>query len=78
MHLSLLLISLLAIPLGLSDSDIKEQASPEFALLLNLAQSVGLPYFVLAATSPLLQSWQSQSLNSKVYKLYSYSNIGSF
>jgi len=77
-HLSLLLVSLLALPLGLSDSDIKEQASPELALLLKLAMSVGLPYFVLAATSPLLQSWQSQSLNSKVYKLYSYSNIGSF
>src|SRR5258708_1538640 len=35
--------------------------SPPIAILLVLASSVGLPYFVLATTSPLLQSWYAGS-----------------
>jgi hypothetical protein len=46
-----------------------------FALLL---VSVGLPYFVLSTTSPLLQHWQAGRLPAdKVYRLYAFSNVGS-
>jgi len=41
-----------------------------------LTVSVGLPYFVLASTSPLLQSWYGRS-RSGVYRLYAVSNLGS-
>ena len=77
-HIVLLLISLITLPLTLSTSEVSQHSTPELSVLLRLALSIGLPFFVLAATSPLLQSWQSNVLNKRVYKLYSYSNIGSF
>jgi spermidine synthase len=43
--------------------------------------SVGLPFFVLAATAPLLQSWFARSGHPEAanpYKLYVASNLGSF
>ena len=46
-----------------------------FALLI---VSVGLPYFILAANSPLMQAWFSRNFPNKSYaRLYSLSNLGS-
>ncbi|XXF77293.1 fused MFS/spermidine synthase [Myxococcaceae bacterium GXIMD 01537] len=47
-------------------------------LLLMLAATVGLPFFVLSTTGPLLQSWFSRA-NPGVspYRLYALSNVGS-
>lgn len=43
-----------------------------------LAVCVGLPYFALSATGPLLQRWYSLALPTKSpYRLYALSNIGS-
>ncbi|MDO8280894.1 MAG: fused MFS/spermidine synthase [Burkholderiaceae bacterium] len=46
-----------------------------------LLATVGLPYFSLAATSPLLQRWLSHTLPSAaqpgVYRLFAWSNAGS-
>ena len=51
---------------------------PVLRILFLLAISVGLPYFVLSTTSPLLQSWFSRSFPGKSpYRLYTLSNIGS-
>jgi SAM-dependent methyltransferase len=60
---------------------------PIARLLLTLLLSVGLPYFALATTGPLLQSWASrlrsrQAAQAKVstgsvYRLYAVSNAGS-
>lgn len=47
-------------------------------ILLTLAVAIGLPYFALSATGPLVQRWLTFSDNNKVpYRLYSLSNIGS-
>ncbi|MBN8579906.1 MAG: fused MFS/spermidine synthase [Anaerolineae bacterium] len=49
---------------------------PQLFLLLTV--SVGLPYFVLAANSPLMQAWFSALFPKSSYaRLYSLSNIGS-
>jgi hypothetical protein len=53
-------------------------AFPILRLLLVLGVSVGLPYFVLSATAPLLQSWfASIHPDASVYRLYALSNLGS-
>jgi spermidine synthase len=53
-------------------------AEPIGRILLVLAVSVGLPYFVLSATGPLLQHWFSQTEPGRSpYRLYALSNLGS-
>ena len=40
--------------------------------------SIGLPYFVLSATGPLLQAWFARAFPGRIpYRLYALSNIGS-
>lgn len=47
-------------------------------ILMLLSVSVGLPYLVLATTSPLLQAWFSRTRPGvSPYRLYTLSNIGS-
>jgi spermidine synthase len=51
---------------------------PVLRILLLLLVAVGLPYFVLATTSPLMQAWFSRSAPGvSPYRLYSLSNVGS-
>lgn len=51
---------------------------PAFRILLLLAASVGLPYFVLSSTSPLVQVWFTRTTNgASPWRLYALSNIGS-
>src|SRR6202051_916842 len=46
-----------------------------FALLL---VSIGLPFFILSTTGPLLQAWYAQShRGASPYRLYALSNVGS-
>jgi hypothetical protein len=55
-----------------------ETGNPTWRILGTLATSVGLPYFALAATSPLLQAWFSATRPGKSpYRLYAVSNAGS-
>ena len=52
--------------------------SPTIYLLWMLAAHVGLPYFVLSSTGPLVQAWLSYHEESDhVYRLYALSNAGS-
>jgi hypothetical protein len=54
-------------------------ASPILHIILILGRSVGLPYFVLSTTGPLLQSWYAKSkLEGSPYWMYALSNMGSF
>jgi hypothetical protein len=46
-------------------------------ILLLLTVSVGLPYFVLSSTGPLLQAWFARTHEVSPYRLYSLSNVGS-
>jgi hypothetical protein len=51
---------------------------PTWRILLLLAASVGLPYFVLSSTSPLVQVWFTRSSGgSSPWRLYALSNVGS-
>jgi hypothetical protein len=55
-----------------------EVTHPALRILLVLLVTTGLPFFALAATSPLLQSWITARRPSKeVYRLYALSNAGS-
>ena len=51
---------------------------PIWRILLLLTATVGLPYFVLSATGPLMQQWFGQT-NPRLspYRLYALSNAGS-
>lgn len=55
-----------------------EQASPLAQILLLLGLTVGLPYFALSATGPLLQKWFGESFPERSpYRLFALSNFGS-
>jgi hypothetical protein len=52
--------------------------NPTMQILLLLAVAVGMPYFVLASTGPLIQQWFSRAHPGvSPYRLYALSNIGS-
>lgn len=58
-------------------SSIVESAlHPAFQVLLVLFVSIGVPYFVLSTTSPLLQQWYG-ARGEDPYHLYALSNLGS-
>jgi SAM-dependent methyltransferase len=51
---------------------------PTWNLFAVLATSVGLPYLLLSATSPLLQSWYARTLADALpYRYFALSNAGS-
>jgi hypothetical protein len=51
---------------------------PVGQILLLLVVSVGLPYFVLSSTGPLIQAWFARSFpGTAPYRLYALSNVGS-
>ncbi|MCA9060474.1 MAG: hypothetical protein KDA85_18315, partial [Planctomycetaceae bacterium] len=53
-------------------------ASPVASILLLLAACVGLPYFALSSTGPLLQKWFSRCQpDASAWRLYALSNAGS-
>jgi hypothetical protein len=53
-------------------------SNPTWQILLLLGGTVGLPYFALSATSPLVQAWFSGVCPDRSpYRLYALSNAGS-
>jgi len=79
LHLSLLAIALLLLPITPAVSwKPPDGEDPIWRILLLLTASVGLPYFVLSATGPLMQQWFSQTQPDRSpYRLYALSNAGS-
>lgn len=78
-HTGLLLVSVAALPiypsLAWKPTGTEE---PTFAILRLLALCVGLPYFLLSTTGPLLQAWYARSFKGAMpYRLYALSNAGS-
>ncbi len=56
----------------------RDPGQPVERILLLLATSVGLPYLLLSATSPLAQAWAARTHpGSRVYRLYALSNLAS-
>ncbi len=80
LHFLLLGLSLFALPLAPDAAAwiAEGEADPTWPLLALLARSVGIPYLLLAATSPLVQHWFSVQANGRSpYRLYALSNVGS-
>jgi spermidine synthase len=79
LHIALLVLSLVLLPITPSEGW-KEHVGgePNIRILLLLMATIGLPYFVLSSTGPLMQQWFSQT-NPGVspYRLYALSNVGS-
>jgi MFS family permease len=78
-HFLLLIASLFTLPIEPSDAwKPSGETSPIVHLLWLLAAHVGLPYFMLSSTGPLMQAWLSTQLDgNRVYRLYALSNVGS-
>lgn len=78
-HAIVLLLSLLA--LRVVPGERWKPAGPEhpaLRILLLLCATVGLPFFVLSTTSPLLQAWYAKTRSgARPYRFYALSNIGS-
>ena len=75
-HVTLLLVSLATLPVNPSIRWKVE--SPVLWILGLLATSIGLPYFVLSTTGPLMQAWYSRAPESRFpYRLFALSNLGS-
>jgi hypothetical protein len=79
LHVGLLALSLAFLPI-LASSDWKPQGDeqPIARILLLLLATIGLPYFLLSTTTPLLQAWHWRRFRSRVpYRLFALSNLAS-
>jgi hypothetical protein len=78
-HLSLVLASLVVLPIVPPEWLKPDGASsPTLRILLLLAVTIGLPYFVLSTTGPLVQAWTARAFPAaRVYRLYALSNAAS-
>ena len=81
LHLALVTAALLVLPIGVPEGWTPPIAgSPVPWLLLLLLVAVGLPFFVVSSTAPLLQSWLAATDHPDAgdpYFLYRASNVGS-
>ena len=78
-HGALLLLAAATLPIA-PDPSWKPTSpeDPRLHILLLLAVAVGLPYFVLSTTGPLLQAWFARAFPAaSPYRLYALSNFGS-
>ena len=79
LHIAILIAACLALPIV--PSEFWKPAGteePVSRIVLLLGATVGLPFFVLSSTGPLLQGWFSRSTKGRSpYRLYALSNVGS-
>lgn len=80
LHAVLLLLSLISLPI-IAGSGWKPggDEDPTWLILGLLAATIGLPYFLLSTTGPLLQAWFARSFPQakNVYRLFALSNAAS-
>ena len=79
LHLALLTLALAMLPIT-PDPSWKPTSGdwPALKIILLTASSVGLPYFILSSTGPLVQGWFSGThAGQSPYRLYALSNLGS-
>ena len=85
LHVGLLAASFLLLPLTPSPGwkPMGEEA-PALRVLMLLAVTIGLPFILLSATGPLMQTWlswhddEARGLAANPYRLFALSNFGSF
>ncbi|MSQ88174.1 MAG: hypothetical protein EXR32_02720 [Betaproteobacteria bacterium] len=78
-HTVLLAASLAFLPILASESwKPTPDTEPTARILLLLVMTIGLPYFLLSTTGPLVQAWFARSFPSAtVYRLFALSNLAS-
>lgn len=79
LHVALLVLALVTLPIT-PDPSWKPTNSdwPALKIILLTMSSIGLPYFILSSTGPLVQGWFSRThVGQSPYRLYSLSNLGS-
>ncbi len=79
LHVALLALSLLVLPI-MPDPSWKPEGdvNPGGRILGLLAITIGLPYFLLSTTSPLLQAWFARRFHHAIpYRLFALSNLAS-
>ena len=79
LHISLLALSLLLLPI-IPDTAWKPAGNeePTWRILGLLVVTIGLPYFLLSTTSPLMQAWFSWRYHHAApYRLFALSNLAS-
>ena len=78
-HISVLALSLATLPIIPSAAwKAQGQTNPSLTILALLTVTVGLPYFLLSSTSPLLQAWYARTHKGGMpYRLFALSNFAS-
>ena len=78
-HAVLLIVAAATLPIAPDMAWKPNGSEPPIGRILGmLTMSVGLPYFVLASNSPLLQAWlRKANPEATPYRLYALSNVGS-
>ncbi len=79
LHMALIAVALVLLPI-IPDAAWKPRGDeqPSVRILLLLTATIGLPYFLLATTSPLVQAWFSRSYpDTSPYRLFALSNLAS-
>ena len=79
LHTVLIAASLAFLPILASESwKPAPDTEPTARILLLLVMTIGLPYFLLSTTGPLVQAWFARSFPSgTVYRLFALSNLAS-
>ena len=81
LHLCLLLVALITLPVTVGEGwQPPAESNPVLWLVMLLAVSLGLPFFVIAANAPMLQMWFAHTRHpaaANPYFLYAASNLGS-
>lgn len=77
-HVSLLVLALFLLPIGPTARWQPGPGSPPaWQILEMLTATIGLPFLILSATSPLLQAWLARSGHAAPYRLFALSNFAS-
>lgn len=77
-HMALLFASVATLPVNPGGWKFSAAASPAFSILGLLTASIGLPYFVLSTTSPMMQAWYARESEARFpYLLFALSNLAS-
>ncbi len=78
LHGIITVFSLITIPVALSGNmQPPTEGNPTIWIFSTLATAIGLPFFVISTTSPLMQKWFANLGYNDPYFLYAASNIGS-
>ena len=81
MIIHIALLALAAVTLPITPDPVWKPADgtrPTWRILSLLLMNVGLPYFILSSTGPLIQAWFSRVYPGRSpYRLYALSNVGS-